>query len=340
MFCRVIDNHGDLGVCWRLSVQLAQAGKRVWLLVDQPQALAWMAPQGCEGVEVKPWPEAGFTQVFEQTPQVVIEAFGCELPDAVQHALASCQPTPVWINLEYFSEEPSARRNHGLPSPVSHGPAKGLTKWFYYPGLSAQSGGLLARHTSQSEARPVRANDKGWQISVFCYEPIGMARWLHQLTQLPIRPTLHVTAGRASACVQAILAADPALSSMLEVVYLTPMPQDAYDAWLCRMDLNLVRGEDSLVSAMAAGVAFLWQIYPQHDGAHHAKLQAFLHETHAPPPVVQAHLAWNADQACDLPELTTEVFIAWTQWAQQCRERMQTQDDLVRKLIEFVTMKS
>ena len=26
IFCRVIDNHGDLGVCWRLSVDLAQRG--------------------------------------------------------------------------------------------------------------------------------------------------------------------------------------------------------------------------------------------------------------------------------------------------------------------------
>ena len=44
VFCRVIDNHGDLGVCWRLSVDLASRQHRVRLWVDDPTALAWMAP--------------------------------------------------------------------------------------------------------------------------------------------------------------------------------------------------------------------------------------------------------------------------------------------------------
>jgi hypothetical protein len=46
--------------------------------------------------------------------------------------------------------------------------------------------------------------------------------------------------------------------------------------------LNLVRGEDSLVRAIWAGKAFVWQIYPQDDGAHWPKLKAFLETTHAP----------------------------------------------------------
>ena len=28
LFCRVIDNHGDLGVCWRLARDLAARGER------------------------------------------------------------------------------------------------------------------------------------------------------------------------------------------------------------------------------------------------------------------------------------------------------------------------
>ena len=40
--------------------------------------------------------------------------------------------------------------------------------------------------------------------------------------------------------------------------------------------LNAVRGEDSLVRALWAGQPFVWHIYPQDDGAHHAKLDAFL----------------------------------------------------------------
>ena len=49
LFCQVIDNHGDLGVCWRLAAQLAARGQRVRLWVDDGRALAWMAPGALEG---------------------------------------------------------------------------------------------------------------------------------------------------------------------------------------------------------------------------------------------------------------------------------------------------
>ena len=52
IFCKVIDNHGDLGVCWRLACGLAAQGETVRLWVDDPSALAWMAHGGCQGVTV------------------------------------------------------------------------------------------------------------------------------------------------------------------------------------------------------------------------------------------------------------------------------------------------
>jgi hypothetical protein len=55
IFCKVIDNHGDLGVCWRLASQLAALGERVRLWIDDATALHWMAPAGCDGVQVIDW---------------------------------------------------------------------------------------------------------------------------------------------------------------------------------------------------------------------------------------------------------------------------------------------
>jgi len=43
------------------------------------------------------------------------------------------------INLEYLSAEPYVERSHGLPSPQRNG----LVKWFYYPGFTPRTGGLL-----------------------------------------------------------------------------------------------------------------------------------------------------------------------------------------------------
>ncbi len=63
---------------------------------------------------------------------------------------------------------------------------------------------------------------------------------------------------------------------------LKPCPQPAFDEMLWASDLNLVRGEDSLVRALWAGQPLVWQIYLQHDDAHHAKLAAFLDWLQAP----------------------------------------------------------
>lgn len=94
VFCRVIDNHGDLGVLWRLSRQLARRGQRVRLWVDDASALQWMAPEGEPGVQVLPWSlsESRHTvQDADAWPRadVWVEGFGCEIsPEFIAaHAL-------------------------------------------------------------------------------------------------------------------------------------------------------------------------------------------------------------------------------------------------------------
>jgi len=340
VFCRVIDNHGDLGFGWRLSAQLAASGCRVTLYVDVASALSWMAPHGCPNVEVMPWP-ADEAVSADTLPDVVIEAFGCELPVEWQAAMAAAPQPPVWVNLEYFSAEDHAVRNHGLPSPVLSGPAKGLTKWFYYPGLGLDSGGLLSRNPeANSPPTQSQTGKQRLRISVFCYEPVGMADWLSQLAQHPAGVDCWVTAGRATHAVQQALHTLPMDTTRgLSVQYLPYMTQDAYDQCLSSMDLNLVRGEDSLVRAMHAGKPFLWQIYPQHDGAHWPKLRAFLARTHAPALVTNAHLAWNHDQPTPLPELDPFALSEWAKWAGDIRHSLSQQTGLVERLRAFVAAK-
>ena len=188
IFCRVIDNHGDLGVCWRLSADLAQRGQSVRLWVDDASALVWMAPQGYKGVEVRTWPNDAALQALALDPafaigDVVVEAFGCELPEAFQ-ALMVRGAVPVWINLEYLSAEAYVARSHGLASPVMSGPARGATKWFYFPGFTPDTGGLLREPDLQDRqtafdrgawlkalalSKPIQPHEQ--LISLFCYEP-------------------------------------------------------------------------------------------------------------------------------------------------------------------------
>jgi uncharacterized repeat protein (TIGR03837 family) len=350
IFCKVIDNHGDLGVCWRLAAQLAARGERVRLRVDDASALAWMAPHGCPGVRVLPW--AGQAQTDEMAA-VVIEAFGCELPAAFQAAMAAATRSlgrpPVWINLEYLTAESFAERNHRLPSPVLAGPATGMTKYFFYPGFTTRSGGLLRepdllrRQASFNrdewlQRQGIQARADALLVSLFCYEPQALGQLLESCANGPGRTHLLVTAGRAADAVRQAIAragqADPARnrSSRLSISWLPLLSQPEFDHLLWACDLNFVRGEDSLVRALWAGKPLVWQIYPQDDDAHHTKLAAFLDRLAAPDSLREFHYAWNGAGG-PLPATSPQ---AWRGWVEEARTRLLAQDDLVTQLMRFV----
>ena len=355
IFCTVIDNHGDLGVCWRLARQLSDAGHRVRLWVDDASALSWMAPDVAAGltpgIDVRPWSEA--TDPAALTPlvsaDVWIEAFGCRMPDAflthfvahvALHADAKGAKQPVWINLEYLSAEDWVPRMHGLPSPVMSGPAKGWTRYFFYPGFTHGTGGLLRetnlqerqqrfdRATWRQQQAPHLAPD-GLLISLFCYEPAALSQLLQQLVGTPHH--LLVTPGRPLAAVQQALANMPVEPSWSALPY---TDQDGFDEMLWACDLNFVRGEDSLVRALWAGQPFIWHIYPQDDNAHHAKLEAFLDWMQAPESLREADRVWNGMQAVEWPALNTIALANWGICTQIAQQRLHLQNDLVNQLNE------
>ena len=344
IFCQVIDNFGDIGVCWRLAADLAQRGCAVRLWVDDAAALTWMAPQGAPHVQVLPWPA--------QAPaggvgQVVVEAFGCEIPDPFLQAVASAaqqRPTPpVWINLEYLSAEDYVERCHRLPSRLMSGPAAGLTRWFFYPGFSTRTGGLLREaDMTQRQAgfdRPAWRAQHGvgvhdLAISLFCYEPTAFAQ---VFACTPASAHWLVTPGRATALVRAQL--PPPTPS--HVHFLPPCPQPQFDEMLWACDLNFVRGEDSLARALWAGQPFVWHIYPQHDNAHHAKLTAFLDWLDAPASLRQAHAVWNgtADANTPWPTITQAMLADWAHCVQAARNRLLAQPSLAEQLMAFAAEK-
>ena len=148
LFCRVIDNYGDIGFCWRLSRQLTtEYGINIRLWVDDLASLQRICPsvdkhisvQHCFGVQICHWTES-FPDVIPG--EVVIEAYGCELPEKYIQAMlpsyAQLQER-VWINLEYLSAESWVDEYHGLTSPHPYLP---LIKYFFFPGFTNKTGGL------------------------------------------------------------------------------------------------------------------------------------------------------------------------------------------------------
>ncbi|MBX3635035.1 MAG: elongation factor P maturation arginine rhamnosyltransferase EarP [Rubrivivax sp.] len=335
LFCRVIDNHGDLGVCWRLACDLAMRGQAVRLFVDDASALAWMAPQGRAGVELRPWPAEDAPP--PEPADVVIEAFGCDPPATWVARMATRAPAPVWINLEYLSAEPWVERSHGLPSPQRNG----LTKWFFFPGFTPATGGLLREPGLLAERA---AHDRGaWLaahglapaagervVTLFCYDNPVLPALLPALATVPT--LLLATPGPA----QRQLAGLPPPPGV-RVVALPWFTQPEYDRLLWSADLNFVRGEDSLVRALWAGAPFVWQAYPQHDGVHHAKVQALLDRLQPPPEVAVLWRAWNGAPGVGLPALPDcSAGAPWHAAVQGLRTRLAAQRDLTTQLLDFV----
>ena len=329
IFCSVVDNYGDIGVCWRLARRLARGlGQDVRLWVDDLASFQRLRPvvdvnspaQWVDGIDVRHW-TAPLPPV--QPAQIVVEGFGVRLPDQYLEAMAAMQPPPVWINLEYLSAEAWVDQHHTLPSPHPRLP---LTKYFFFPGFTPATGGVLiedgllaARNTVQADAAAIQAvrrtlgggDDDGrpW-LSLFCYGNAALPALLKAWAEDARGVHCVVPEGYALSQVEQILArplpvgrrVDHGRLTIHAVRFLDP---DQYDRLLWSCDLNFVRGEESFVRAQLAARPLIWQAYPQEAGAHLDKVRAFLQR-------YTASLAAPAAQACSV------FFEAWNREDAAC----------------------
>jgi len=301
IFCQVVDNYGDIGIAWRLARQLVKehdATVRLWvddLLAFRqlwPEIVAEADRQQCQGVEVRAWVQP-FLPVAPA--QVVIEAFGCALPQPYLAAMSLQSPPAVWINLEYLSAEPWVKTHHALPSPHPQLP---LTKFFFFPGYEKGTGGVLcerdlARQREHFQRTETRAFWQGLgldvprpaelRISLFAYENPALADLLNAWVAHDQPISCLIPAGRilpqlaAWLGVSALPVGTVQRRGGLELRILPFVNQDDYDRLLWACDINFVRGEDSCVRAQWAQKPFIWQPYPQTENAHWHKLDALNH---------------------------------------------------------------
>lgn len=300
LFCRVVDNLGDVGIAWRLARQLARDPARsVRLVVDGLAVLARLEPridarrtcQSVDGIVVvdRAWPgEAG----GPRAAWTVVEVLGCGLPAACLDAMEDAACHPVWIDFEHLSAEAWVADFHGLPSPH---PRRALVKHFFYPGFGPRTGGLWLEPGLAGRRRafvddgsavdalwrrlgvPPRAPDE-CRASLFAYPsaPVGaLSRAMADDRRR--RWTLLVPEGGGTTATAALAGGSSPVScdGAFMVRSIPFVDQDDYDRLLWACDLNFVRGEDSFVRAQAAARPFVWQIYRQADDVHLGKLAAF-----------------------------------------------------------------
>lgn len=316
IFCEVIDNFGDAGVCWRLARALSQAGLRVTLWIDDLHRLQRLRPvldpalevQALDGFALRRWQGEPVAQ-----GDLVISAFGCRLPDSTLAAMAQRSAKPVWINLEYLSAEAWVEGSHRLRSPHPRLP---LVQHFYFPGFTPRTGGLLReagllaqRDAFDEAARSALLDRLGIPhsagaklVSLFCYPSAQVEALFAAMHDgppvvcvvpegvTPLAPPAGQTRAQGSLLLHGLRFLEP----------------DDYDRLLWSCDLNFVRGEDSASRAQWSAQPFVWQLYPQQQRAHLDKLDAFLSlytaalDEEAAALVRQFCHAWNGDASGSL----------------------------------------
>jgi uncharacterized repeat protein (TIGR03837 family) len=245
-----------------------------------------------------------------------------------------------------------------------------LNKHFFFPGFTPATGGLLRERGLMQVRAKVQADAAAeavlWRalgvppreeapagelrVSLFAYEnpvlPALLAAWAAGVT--PLRCL--VPEGRALPQVAAFFGAVDAQAGaqwsrgQLTAHVLPFTDQPGYDRLLWACDLNFVRGEDSFVRAQWAARPFIWQIYPQAEAAHHAKLTAFWQRYRGALPeageraMYRVWRGWNGIAVADWPDAWAALIAQRTvlevhadDWA----VRAATQTDLAAQLVEF-----
>ncbi|MFL9878903.1 elongation factor P maturation arginine rhamnosyltransferase EarP [Herbaspirillum rhizosphaerae] len=328
IFCKVVDNFGDIGICWRLSRQLAhEHGVAVTLWVDDLASFKRICPdvdsnadvQNVLGITVRHWRDQHGVFAADDVADIVIEFFACDIPPGYIKAMSECTPRPAWLNLEGLTAETWVEGCHMLPSPHPQLP---LTKYFFFPGFNKRTGGLQVESDLIAEreaflADPVAAADflarlgvtvtemAALKMSLFCYPqaPISdlFAAWQANTSERDVLCLVPEGVGGDAVTDflgQPVTAGAHATRGRLTVRVIPFVPQPDYDKLLWACDVNFVRGEDSFVRAQWAAKPFIWHIYPQDENLHHVKLKAFLKTcTAATESLTALALAWNGAAA-------------------------------------------
>ena len=336
IFCRVVDNYGDIGVTWRLARQLQrECGWSIRLWVDTLESFKKLnanvdlsrSIQMVDDIEIVHWSNP----VIDLTPHpIVIASFSCALPPSFQARMLPGKT--LWINLEYLSAEAWVEGCHALPSLRSDG----LHANFFFPGFTANTGGLIkesgllaARDTWQADPdrqahwiKSLGVSPKGmqaWQsgrlISIFCYSQAPLQALFKQLTDNKTSTLLLIPQGVASSI-------PSGQHGNLHVARIPFTSQTEYDQTLWTADLNIVRGEDSFVRGLWAAKPCIWHIYPQTEDTHLIKLDAWLARTALADSVKSRIRTWNSEDTAKADPGTWETLLepgCLSTWAQEAR---------------------
>ena len=277
IFCEVIDNYGDVGVAYRLARELKRIypNKELRFIINQTEELNLIKKN--DDIIVIDYKDV---DKIESPADLIIETFACNIPEIYMgKALKSSK---LMINLEYFSSEDWVDDFHLQESFLGGN----LKKYFFIPGLSEKSGGIILDKEFLDRKNKVQENREYYLkqfninenydliISVFSYEK-NFDNFLKTLQKLDKKVLLLLLSEKTQKNFIKYFDNNDYYDK-IKAVKLPFFTYDKYEELLALCDINLVRGEDSFVRALLLGKPFLWHIYPQDENTHIIKLESFL----------------------------------------------------------------
>ena len=277
IFCQVIDNYGDVGVAYRLAREFKRVypNKKLRFVINQTEELNLIRKS--EDIEIILYKDIS---KIENSADLIIESFGCEIPK--KYMDKALKNSKLIINLEYFSAEKWVDDFHLQESFLGGN----LKKYFFIPGLSEKSGGILLDNEFLERKKKVEANKEYYlekfgikekydlMGSIFSYEK-NFDSLIEELKKLGKKIILLILSEKTQK--NFIKYFDNGNNyDKIKFVKLPFFTYDKYEELLALCDFNLVRGEDSFVRALLLGKPFLWHIYPQDENTHIEKLESFL----------------------------------------------------------------
>lgn len=293
IFCQVVDNFGDIGVVYRLAKSLYRKylenglDIKIRVFLDRTEELTKLNLEAknieCQFLDNIEYITYDYLLRNNLKPsEVIIETFGCEINEI--YLEKAKEDSSLLINLEYLSSEDWSIDFHGIESLIG---AKKLRKYFFIPGFSEKTGGVLFSPLKKNKIEDIFPHltskflENKMLGTVFSYEK-NFENMLTTLNNQKKETVLLVMGERSQNSIKEILEKKyvEKLGNFLKygkiyIEFSTFIPQERYDELVTLTDFNLVRGEDSFVRAVLSQKPFIWHAYFQDEDIHLEKIKGF-----------------------------------------------------------------
>jgi uncharacterized repeat protein (TIGR03837 family) len=310
IFCQIIDNFGDAGVVYRFAKEFKTAHPQciVRVFIDDLTTLKSILPE-IDPLKTIQQSES-ITYLCSQSidtsfinsldiADILVEAFACQIPESIMNA--ALFHSKLIINLEYLSAEPWVEGYHLKESLLPKGTVK---KFFFMPGFTSATGGLILNSQLQAEKNQLKIDrfaylnstlksiDRTFHIenveqalfgTIFTYQR-GFDNLLNELQSIDKEVILLVFGQKSQNSIISALKrlGIPQPHNMsfyfknIKIKFSPFLDQHRYDTLLCCTNFNFVRGEDSLARAACSGRPFIWNAYLQDNKYQKVKVLALL----------------------------------------------------------------